>query len=265
MQFQNTPLKRGKNAGKWTVSYYCRNDDCIRHNKEEQQKQGLKLAKSIRAKYVLAAIEWELRHATRKSKKAYELYIHSLETKLATERAITARKQHEAEQQLKLNEQRLVKYSDLHVEDREAYERYHKGKIELHEEKIANAKLSIEDNRNRLNDLKTALPTEEEFYELINLHLLDMLQTNDIMKLEAICDELVTNLRAGNDSTPVIKLNPPYDLMVDLDKVTIGREQPTVLELYNFIIETSDHYSNLCEELEAIRTYQPKDEALVML
>lgn len=45
----------------------------------------------------------------------------------------------------------------------------------------------------------------------------------------------------------------------------IGREQPSVLELYNFIIETSDHYSNLCKELEAIRSYEPKDEALVMV
>ncbi len=115
----------------------------------------------------------------------------------------------------------------LHVEDREAYERYHKGKIEHHEELIANANRSIEDNKNRLNDLKIALPTEEEFYELTTLHLLDILQTDDIMKLEAICDELVTNLRAGNDSISVIKLNPPYNLLVDLAEISLGRGERT--------------------------------------
>lgn len=43
------------------------------------------------------------------------------------------------------------------------------------------------------------------------------------MVVDAICREFVTNLRAGNDSVSVITLNPPYDLMVDLDKVTTGR------------------------------------------
>jgi DNA invertase Pin-like site-specific DNA recombinase len=227
MQFQHQELKRGKNKGKWSLSYYCRNKECLRHNLDEQKALGIKLSKSIRAKYVLCAIEWELRHATNKSRKAYDLYIQNLNTKIATDRAIATRKLHEAEQDLKLNEQRLVKYTDLHVDDREAYERYHKGKIELHEQKIQDAKQSIEDNNNRLKDLKTALPTEDEFYELINLHLLDMLQTDDIVKLDAICNELITNLHAGNDSVSVIKLNPPYNMLVDLAEISTGRGERT--------------------------------------
>ena len=223
MQFQHQELKRGKNAGKWLISYYCRNTSCLRHNKEEQTKQGLKLSKSIRAKYVMSAIEWQLRHATQKSKKAYEQYISRLELKLATERAITTRKLHEAKQDLKLNESRLLKFQDLHIDDREAYERYHNGKIEHHEQLIALAAQNITDNENRLSELKTALPTEQEFYELINLHLVDLLQKDDIMKLDAICNELVTNLRAGDDSVSVIKLNPPYDLLVDLSEISTGR------------------------------------------
>lgn len=224
MQFQHQEIKRGKSKGKWLISYYCRNmDECLRHNKEEQEKQGLKLAKSIRAKFVLAAIEWELRHATKKSREAYDTYIHSLETKLAAERSITERKLREAKQELKSNQNKLTKYSDLHVEDREAYERYHKGKIELHEQLIENAKQSIRDNENRLKKLKTALPTEEQFYELTKFHLLDLLETEDIIKLDTICNELVSNLRAGNDSVSVIKLNPPYNMMVDLSKITYGR------------------------------------------
>lgn len=227
MEFSHQILKRGKNKGKWSVRYHCRNKDCLRHNKEEQQKQGIKVAKSIRAKYVLSAIEWTLRHATNKSREAYDMYIHSLETKLATERAIVGRKLKEAQQNLKSNQQWLTKYSDLHVEDREAYERYHKGKIEHHEQLIKNAEQAIEANQNRLKELKTALPKEEEFYELTNLHLLDLLQTDNIMKLDAICNELVSNLRANNDFISVIKLNPPYNLLVDLGEISSGRGERT--------------------------------------
>ncbi len=227
MQFQHQELKRGKNAGKWLISYYCRNTSCLRHNKEEQAKQGLKLSKSIRAKYVVSAIEWRLRHATKKSKKAYEQYISRLELKLATERAIVTRKLQEAQQDLKLNEGRLLKFQDLHIDDREAYERYHNGKIEHHEQIVALAEQSITDNKNRLEELRTILPTEEEFYELVNLHLVDLLQQDDIMKLDAICNELVTNLRAGNDSVSVIKLNPPYNLLVDLAEISSGRGERT--------------------------------------
>ena len=92
---------------------------------------------------------------------------------------------------------------------------------------IQNAKQSIEDNKSRLGELKTSLPTEDEFYELTKLHLLDMIQTNDIVKLDAICNELVTNLRAGYDSVSVIKLNPPYNMLVDLAEVSTGRGDRT--------------------------------------
>jgi len=217
MEFSHQKLVRGKNKGKWSVRYHCRNKQCLRHDEKEQARLGEKIPKSIRAKYVLAAIEWKLRHATVKSKEAYEQYIHSLETKLATDRAIVRRKLEEAKQELKTNQLRLVKLTDLHIEDRQSYERFHSGKIEHHEQLIGIANQSIESNKNRLKELETVLPTEEQFFELMNLHLLDLLQTEDIMKLDAICNELVSNLRAGNDSVSVIKLNPPYNLMVDLD------------------------------------------------
>ena len=48
-----------------------------------------------------------------------------------------------------------------------------------------------------------------------------------ISTLQGICNELVTNLRAGNDTTPVIKLNPPYDLLVDLSEISTGRGERT--------------------------------------
>ena len=53
--------------------------------------------------------------------------------------------------------------------------------------------------------------------------------------------------------------------MVDLEKVPSGREQPNILELYNFIIEKTEHYSNLCNEVEEVQRYTLSDEALVLL
>lgn len=43
------------------------------------------------------------------------------------------------------------------------------------------------------------------------------------MEQDAVCDELVLNLRVANDAVSVIKLNPPYDMLVDLTKISTGR------------------------------------------
>jgi hypothetical protein len=139
-----------------------------------------------------------------------------------------------------------------HVEDRKAYERYHNGKIEHHEQLIGNAEQSIEDNKNRLEELKIGLPTESEFYELVNLPLVDLLETNDIMKLDAICNEMVTNLRVGNDSVSVIKLNPPYNLLVDLAEISTGRDKRLLLELFEYIIEEPDLSHNYLVSLREL-------------
>lgn len=47
------------------------------------------------------------------------------------------------------------------------------------------------------------------------------------MEEDLVYREVVLNLRAGNDAVSVIKLNPPYDLMVDLEKVPFGRDDKT--------------------------------------
>jgi hypothetical protein len=59
-----------------------------------------------------------------------------------------------------------------------------------------------------------------------------MLQTNDIVKLDAICNEFVANLRAGDDSNPVIKLKPPYNMMTELDEMSSGRSKANNFEPY---------------------------------
>ncbi len=229
MQFQHQPILRGKNKGKMVVSFYCRNKECLRHNTEKQKEQGIKLAKSIRAKYVMAGIEWQLRHLTKQSEEAYQMYIDRLDARIASRRAILERKLNQAKEDKRTNDKQYSRLLDFQVADPKAYEAHHKGRLDHYKQLSDLAQESIDKSKDELEELNTALPNKKEFYELTKSKLLDLLHEDDIVVLNAICSEFVTNLRAGNDSTPVIKLNPPYDLMVDLDKILIGRVGSNIL------------------------------------
>jgi hypothetical protein len=45
----------------------------------------------------------------------------------------------------------------------------------------------------------------------------DGINTTDVNEEGAVYTEMVLNLRVGDNTVSVIKLNPPYDMMVDLD------------------------------------------------
>ncbi|MDQ5982440.1 MAG: site-specific recombinase [Patescibacteria group bacterium] len=220
MRFQNTVIVRGKNAGKWMISFSCSNTDCVRLNKAKQKRMGIKPARSIRAKHVLAAIEWTLQNATIKSQEAYKFHIEMLKTQIAADKAIATRKLNEAKLELKINEGKYARYQTLHLEDRASYDKYHTGKLEQHQQLIEQAQASIDDNKAKLAQLGTSLPTKKEFFELTQSHLLELRKNDDLAKIDAIANEVVANLRAGDDVISVIKLNPPYNLMVDLTKTT---------------------------------------------
>ena len=66
------------------------------------------------------------------------------------------------------------------------------------------------------------MPTREQFVELVNSYLKIATTTQDLAEEDAVYNEVVLNLRAKDDFVSVIKLNPPYDLMVDLEKITFG-------------------------------------------
>lgn len=100
--------------------------------------------------------------------------------------------------------------------------------------------------------LSAGLPTEQEFYELINSYLLRLLKTTDLMEQDAICNELVSNLRAGDNCVSVIKLKPPYDLMTVLDEISTGRDKQIHLELLDFIIYEPAFSDRLLNHLEDI-------------
>ena len=175
----------------------------------------------------MAAIEWQLRHSTLKSEKAYRMYIDKLKDKIAQDKAINKRKLSEAKNELRTNEQQYMKYQSFQVEHPVEYKKHHGGKLELHQKLINAAEFNISTLNKKIGELDEKLPTEEEFYELTKLYLLKLLNTDDLVQQDAICNELVSNLRAGNDSIPVIKLNPPYNLLVDLDEMSSGRGERT--------------------------------------
>ncbi len=223
MQFQHQVLKRGKNTGRWVISFYCRNKTCLRHDQAAQKEKGIKLSKSIRAKYVLAGIEWQLRHLTKQSERAYDMYIDGLEQRIAANRSILNTKLSQAKQSLRDNEKLYTRYQNFQVDNLREYEKHHSGKLEQHQELIHFYDDAVKENKTKLKELDADLPKKQDFYELTRSKVLDLLSTEDIMVVDAICREFVANLHAGNDSVSVIKLNPPYDLMVDLDKISRGR------------------------------------------
>ena len=155
------------------------------------------------------------------------MHIDRLEVQLAQERAIAKRKLSEATTDLRANKQQYSKYQDFQLEHPDDYEKHHKGKLELYEQRANAANHSIKELEAELKRLEQGLPTEEEFYELIHSYLETMVFTDDLLATDIICNELVTNLRAGNDCVPVIKLNPPYNLMVDLPEISNGRGERT--------------------------------------
>lgn len=224
MQFQTTQIKRGKNKGRWLISFYCRNRACIRHNDAEAiQRFGHKLSRTIRAKYVTAAIEFTLRNCTKHSKAAYDQYIDRLKVRIAQDTAIAKRNLAQAKTDLRVNNERYAQYQNFQLKHPEDYEKYHKGKLEHHDNLINVAEASIQKADTQLKELASSLPTETEFYELIDLYLLILLNTKDLMEEDAVYNELVSNLRAGDDNVSVINLNRPYNLLVDLDKISTGR------------------------------------------
>ena len=155
------------------------------------------------------------------------MHIDKLRAKLAQDTAIAKRKLAEAENDLRTNEKQYARYQQFQVDHPDQYQKHHSGKLELHQQLINVANHSINKGKDELERLKTGLPTEQEFYELINSYLLTLLETTDLMEQDAVCNELVANLRVRNNAVPVIKLNPPYNLMVDLSKISTGRGERT--------------------------------------
>lgn len=110
------------------------------------------------------------------------------------------------------------KYQTFQVEDPETYKKHHAGKLEFHQAQINAVTSSITSLQKELDDLRHALPTREEFVELVHSYLKTILETRDLIEEDVVYRKVVLNLRANDNSVSVIKLNPPYDMMVDLSE-----------------------------------------------
>lgn len=231
MIFQRTKVVKGKNAGKWLLSFYCRNDECIRKDDAKAiAKYGKKLPRGVRMKYISTAIEWSLRHLTENVAEAHKVYVGRLEQKIAIDKQIAKRKLGDAEAELKKSRDEYAKYQNFQVSNPEAYKQHHKGKLEEYQNLINVHTTSKERIKDELTRLNTALPTREQFVELVNSYLETLLNTTDLIEEDAVYQEVVLNLRVADNSVSVIKLNPPYGLMVDLEKFTFGAPHRLVVE-----------------------------------
>lgn len=229
MQFQRSKIRSGKNKGRYMISYYCKNQEsCIRHNDEEALKKfGKKLKKSVRLKDITPHIAWTIQSCTKDSKKAYDYYITRLKEEVAVKRATAKRKLADEKREVKKQEELLAQYQNFQMSHPEDYKKFHNGKLEHHKKLLkihTNNRLKLEKETEKL---KEALPTRKEFVELTQSYLLILRKTRDIVEEDEVYKEMVLNLRVGDETTTVIKLNPPYDLMVDLNKVFLGRGERT--------------------------------------
>lgn len=228
MGFQRTKLTKGKNTGSYTISFYCKNKDCLRHKPEEAIKQfGKPIPKSIRLKFLTAHIAWTLRNLTKNTEQAYKQYIGRLEQQLEVDRAIARRKVSDAKTDLNKEQNNYAKYQILQRDDPEAYKKHHKNKLEDQQELVNAREASLTQAEKELDRVNRALPTKEQFVELIRSYLKTLTSTSDLVEEDLVYREVVLNLRAGNDVVSVIKLNPPYNMMVDLEKVPSGRGERT--------------------------------------
>jgi len=84
--------------------------------------------------------------------------------------------------------------------------------------------VSLAQAEKELDRVNRALPTKEQFIELIRSYLKTLTSMSDLVEEDLVYREVVLNLRAGNDIVSVIKLNPPYNMMVDSEKFPSGRD-----------------------------------------
>ena len=169
-------------------------------------------------KYVTAHIEWTLRHLTKNTLKAHKLYVGRLEQKIAVDKEIAKRKLTDAKAKLKQNEEIYARYQNLQLLNMDEYKRHHKGKLEHYQNLIAVNTAGIDNITREIAKLNAALPTREEFVKLVHSYLETVLNTRDLIEEDAVYQEVVSNLRVKDDVVSVIKLNPPYDMMVDFSE-----------------------------------------------
>ena len=167
-------------------------------------------------------MELVLRNLTKNVVEAHSIYIERLEQDIAIKLAVAKRKLGAANESIKKERQAIAKFTNMHADHLDEYKKYHDGSIEQHQTLLAAYTSDQDLIKEEIARLKASLPTREEFVKLVDSYLLTYLKMHDLVEEDAFYNELVLNLRAGDNSISVINLNPPYDIMVDMEIVALG-------------------------------------------
>jgi hypothetical protein len=105
---------------------------------------------------------------------SHKQFISRIEKQVAIDKDITKHKLTEAKTELKRQKDVYSKYQTFQVEDPKTYKKHHAGKLEFHQAQINAVNATITTTQKELDDLRKALPTREEFVELIHSYLLKL-------------------------------------------------------------------------------------------
>src|SRR5690606_41036189 len=99
---------------------------------------------------------------------------------ISGDKQIAKRKLADAETELNKSRDEYSKYQNFQVSNPDAYKQHHKGKLEEYENLINVHTASKERSKAELAKLNDALPTREQFVELVHSYLETLLNTTDL-------------------------------------------------------------------------------------
>lgn len=223
MTMERHKVPKGKNKGKVQLVFYHHDlkNGCARFS-EKIDEHGNSMKKTVRTRFIMSGICHYLANCTKNFDKAYDYYIEQIKDERRTESLKERRKIKEAKVTIKELEDTQRKLLNLQLDDLKSYEKYYSGKLEAVAERIKNQKLIKAQSEKKVENLEKELPTKENFSNLIQSYLEILQKPTDIIAQDEVCKKVVSNLYVKNDFVSVINLNPPYNLMVDLTKISSG-------------------------------------------
>lgn len=223
MHMERHEVPNGRNKGKMQLTFYHHNinNNCERFTKNKDEHNNT-MKKTVRAKFIMSGICHYLSNCTKNFDSAYDYYIEQVKGERRIQCLKEKSKIKEAEVTIKELEDKQRKLLSLQLDDLKSYEKYYSGKLEAVAERIKNQKLIKAQSEEKVKNLEKELPTKENFSNLIQSYLEILQNPKDIIAQDEVCKKVVSNLYVKNNFVSVIKLNPPYDSMVDLTKISSG-------------------------------------------
>lgn len=223
MTMERHLIRKGKNKGKIQLVFYHHDigNNCDRFTKEKDE-HGKTMKKSVRTKFIMSGICHYLANCTKNFDEAYDYYIDQVKGERRVQSLKEGRKIKEAKTIIKEQEEKQGKLLRLQLDDLKSYKKYHNGELEVIAERIKSQKIIKAQSEEAKEKLETELPTKEDFSNLIQSYLEILQNPKDIIAQDEVCKKVVSNLFVKNNFVSVINLNPPYDSMVDLTKISSG-------------------------------------------